>query len=611
MAGWFWAKLAAWRWRIDWFILLPAALGVAAAGLILLREATYGVGLTVDSSAYISVARNLLEGNGFLQRNGGTYQDAAPFYPMTLAFDGIFGPDAIVAAGYVNAAAFGLTVFVATLWLRWRGVSPFLVVWAGGACALSLTLAQLAASAWTEPLFILFSVLSLFALDRFLDSDKRSYLIWAAVCAALFCLTRYMGVALTCGPLLLLLLQKGARLPAKARNAAVYAVIALTPIGAWMLRNFLLSGSPTGQSYPTGFSWLGSLHSASSEFIRLGFGNISFNPQLGICQNIRRHHRRRPYVCRCGHYDRDFAGSSSRRRIRADIAAPPGAFTGLGSVGRSGGFPVGLCAFPGNPLSDYYIAIYWRFTAPMYMPALVATTLVLNEFLTYAVARRPSVTLPFLRRRSSSTGAMATISLPALVLMAGLFLWLLPQVYTNYHNIKHWLDNGGYGYSSRQWAESETVRYLISRPLDGRLWTTAGRALYLLPDVPGDYRQLPPNLPDNWPQWVADAHADGKDAYFVWFHDNLYSWFYFVNPQYSFGDIGALPGMEIVAILADGIILKSSKDSPSNSGVSVTDALLQDAQPVIQSDFDVYLDDNANRLIYVRYEPLVLVSVRG
>ncbi len=38
-------------------------------------------------------------------------------FPLALAFAGLFGMDAIVPAGYINAAAFGLTAFAKTIYV--------------------------------------------------------------------------------------------------------------------------------------------------------------------------------------------------------------------------------------------------------------------------------------------------------------------------------------------------------------------------------------------------------------------------------------------------------------------------------------------------------------
>ena len=140
-----------------------AAAGAAGAALVLLRGAGYGVALDVDSAAYVSTARRLLEGAGFLKWDDVPYVDSPPLLPLALALPGLFGLDAAAAARYVNAAAFGATAAAAGVWLRARLRSDGILLWAVCACALSPPLARAAAGADTEPLFVLFVVLSLFA----------------------------------------------------------------------------------------------------------------------------------------------------------------------------------------------------------------------------------------------------------------------------------------------------------------------------------------------------------------------------------------------------------------------------------------------------------------
>ena len=229
--------------RPDSFTLLLAALAVVGAAFILASQANYGVGMSGDSAAYVSAARNLLSGNGLLQWDGAIYQDYAPLFPVLLAATGVFGHD---LAGYLNAAAFGLTIFVSVMWLRGRVHSRFLVVWATVALVLSLPLVYVSTKALSEPLFILFTVLALFAINKFLASGHRSAFFLAAVFTALACLSRYIGVALVAVILLLLLLQRDAPLRERAQHAALYFVIAIAPLCLWLLRNFLHTGVLTG-----------------------------------------------------------------------------------------------------------------------------------------------------------------------------------------------------------------------------------------------------------------------------------------------------------------------------------------------------------------------------
>ena len=581
--------------RIDRFTLLLAAIGMLGTALVLLRESAHGVGLRLDSSIYISTARSLAAGEGF-NSYWGIYENAAPLFPLVLASAATLGVDAITAAGYVNIIAFGLTILMTAMWLRSRIQSRFLVAWAGCACALSLPLAWVSAQVLTEPLFILCVTLSLFALDRFLDNRKWSFLFLTAMCAALACLTRYIGITVVASALPLILLQRDTALPAKARYASFYSIVALTPLGLWMLRNFLNSGTLTGGVGATGFSPLSSLNIAVSELSRwlIGPTGVEFLDRASI-------RIFNTYI---------FGGSAvavvllkiallliivatagytltwiNRRRavsVKWRMWAVPTVFVSI--------YALALAA--ALPLTD--VDLPHRYLAPIYPPALVAGTLALNEFFRYTSGAWPLGMLPFPEKWTAGLAEKMTASVGTLILTVGLSLWLLPHVSANYYDIKHWMSNDKHSYSTKEWAKSQTVGYVKSASLAGRFWTNDGPALYLLADIRDKHRSLTGN-PE---RRAVSAHADGANAYFVWFHHPRYS----SGGGYGIAELAALPGMELVAELRDGVILKSAPDSADSAETleegGILKVILKDAHLIIRADFDVYLDND--RLIYVR-----------
>ena len=153
---------------------LLAGVGALGAALVLLRVSGWGAGVGADGAYFVSAAQNLQDGHGFVNYRGDAFTGHAPLLPLALAFLGLFGLAPVDAAGWLHAAAFGLTVFVTAVWVRARTRSVLLAVWAGLACALSPPLAHWASLAMTEPLFILFATLSLFALDRWLGGGKET-----------------------------------------------------------------------------------------------------------------------------------------------------------------------------------------------------------------------------------------------------------------------------------------------------------------------------------------------------------------------------------------------------------------------------------------------------
>ncbi len=236
------------RLRPDRFTLLLSAIAFLGSALSLARQVSYGPGLEWDSVAYVSVARNLLAGDGFVQFNGNMYTLWPPLYPLLLAAGGLGGLDPYAVAGPLNAIIFGLTVFVAGRWLGRRLETRFLALWGCLAIALSFHLVRLSSYALSEPVFILLTLMALIQADKYLDEGRRSALVWAGIFAGLACLTRYAGVAVVVTVGLLLISQRAAALPQKLRRAVLYGLIAAAPIAVWMMRNFLIDGTLTGKN---------------------------------------------------------------------------------------------------------------------------------------------------------------------------------------------------------------------------------------------------------------------------------------------------------------------------------------------------------------------------
>ncbi len=209
------------------------------------------------------------------------------------------------------------------------------------------------------------------------------------------------------------------------------------------------------------------------------------------------------------------------------------------------------------PLAD--VDLPNRYLAPIYPPVLFAATLILNEFLRFAADSQPPIKPAFLPRWNAGETLPTR---PTLILMTCLSLWLIPQLDASDGNIKAWVDRG-YGYTSRQWIHSNTVRYVRSHLHDGQIWANRPNTLYFLADMVDRLNGLPSvrPRPDDVRHWIG-YWADRVDAYFVWFYEGESS-------QYEYGPAelaASLPGMQVEAILEDGIIFKSGRNSGGDVG---------------------------------------------
>ena len=233
------------RFRPDRFTLFLAAIAVLGSFLILLRIAN-GVGVMGDSGPYLSTARKLTAGEGWLLWPSIYNASWPPAYPTLLALASGFAFDPRGVAGPLNAAAFGLTIFIAGHWLRQRVQSRFLAALGCLAILVSIPVVWAASWVWSESVFILITTLALFHGDNHLKSGKRSSLVWGAVFTSLACLTRYSGAALILGFIPLIVLHRGTDSMEKARRIGLYLAISIAPICLYMLRNVLSTGTLTG-----------------------------------------------------------------------------------------------------------------------------------------------------------------------------------------------------------------------------------------------------------------------------------------------------------------------------------------------------------------------------
>ena len=598
------------RFRPDGFTMLLAALSGLGVALVMARELTYGVAVGPDSITYIGAARNLLAGEGFSSFGGDPLTWWPPLYSLLLAAASLGIRDPLDVAGPVNAAVFGLTIFVVGRYLRQRLASRFLAVWACLAVVLSIPLAELASTALSGPLFILLATLALVRLDKYLAEGRLSILVWAGVFSALAWQTRYIGVAVPLLAGLLLLFQPGTRLMQRARRIAVYSLVAALPMVLWMVRNYLLVGVVgTGRQRSIDYSLPTLLRDVLDH---LWDGWLHFDRPVTLWPSLEW-----------------LPAASALLLLAALLAASVGWVFARVSHGRHvthligthyvfGGFAVVYFALLSTAalLGHTHHGVEERYLVPLYIPLLVSAVAALDRLLVHERRGTP-------RGKEGSAPAVASdapgksgIQRPlAAVLVAALSLWVLGQVPPNIDQIIR--ANAGdleLGFSGPVWADSETLRYIKDNPINGLYYTTF-RIVWLHNGGAGTYERLPRSRPtsriveerffasgtgqEQLRRWLADV-PDG--TYVIWFHNRYHNRYY----DYSAADMRGAPELEPVAEMADGVIFRIDRsDTPrSNPHLSAYASIVSgDAgAPAARSTFDVRLDGTT--LTYLK-EPCV------
>lgn len=239
--------------------------------LVWLRQSNYGVEISPDSTLYVSLAESLTRGEGFISWDGGA--SAANLFPLALSIVSLGVIDKLSAAAYLNIVAFGVSIFVLIMWLSFKTTSRFIVICIGTVCAISPLLGHEHARVVTEPLSVLFVVTSLFALDRFLDSNKSYWIVLSAVSAALNFLTHYVAASLIVSALAILATCLSSQ---KIKYAATYLSITLPAVGVHLSQNFIRTGQIIPRQWGPHFSHSSSIDTLTSEFIKWVFKDTGF-----------------------------------------------------------------------------------------------------------------------------------------------------------------------------------------------------------------------------------------------------------------------------------------------------------------------------------------------
>jgi hypothetical protein len=224
-------------------------LGVCAVlgGGVLLHSSRWGLGLSPDSVVYIGAARSLLAGHGFSLPAESTLFSPIihypPLYSSLLAATGTVAADPLEGAIWLNVAAFSINIYVSGLLLFVALGSWQLALLGSLFTFTAFPLVQAHTMAWSEALFIMLELLSIWLLLRYLEKPRNRGLLIAAAVAGLSPLCRYAGFALVASGFLGILVLCPRERRDRLRDALFFAAIAVLPGAFWAARNWQLGGS--------------------------------------------------------------------------------------------------------------------------------------------------------------------------------------------------------------------------------------------------------------------------------------------------------------------------------------------------------------------------------
>ena len=229
-------------------IWLLVTILIALAGMAAVTyQSREGPGVTGDSVYYIMGAKNILAGNGYSRYSGGwepvPITGFPPVFSVLLAGVGFLGSDLFESARLINILLFGANIFLAGyLTFRYsRAILPAII----SSLLLMSSASMIHYHSWvmTEGLFIFLTLLSLFMLVRYFETDKLLYLVVSGILMAISTLTRYVGLASVGMAGLGILLLSRLNWKKRLLHIAILALVSITPFFLWLYRNSMVSNN--------------------------------------------------------------------------------------------------------------------------------------------------------------------------------------------------------------------------------------------------------------------------------------------------------------------------------------------------------------------------------
>lgn len=486
--------------------ILLAFIGLVGVAIILIATQNFGAGLTPDSIGYLAATRSLLAGKGVLWYNGDPIDIWPPLYPVILAIvNKVFGGDFLTSVHVINAIFYGLIIYLSGISFFSHLMSfPSLAILGTIYVGLANSLFSVSAMAWSEPIFIIFLLIFILTINQYLQKGDINSFVILTLSVMMACLTRYIGVTLIISGITIILTLRKNSLRNKVIFASIFSLISGFPLSLWLLRNYLIGGTIAGYREPSKYSLLNNISFTLEEISKwflpeklvklltddnllliliLALGAVLFILSIW-------------YRCQFNE--------------NLNIILTTGSFT-----------LIYLSFLIYSATSIAFEKIENRYVSPVFIPIVLIGLLfieVVREFLNVK-----------LKLSSQTTKRFITITLAILL--------LLPLSYTT-TNLKYWITQGGGGYNSKIWRESQTIAYLKNKPLQqyAKIYSNDPYVLYLYTNT---IAKTVGYIKRELSSFEGSASNSTK-AYLIWFNDSHQGYFDTPDALNSFVNVSLL-----------------------------------------------------------------------
>jgi hypothetical protein len=520
------------------------AMSIAGAALVMLSTRRYGAGVSPDSVTYVSVARSLVAGRGFVDNNGTPLTAWPPLYPVLLAGVSLITRiDPLVCASVVNAILFAVVIWLSGLLLSaYVTRSPAIAYLGTAAVLVSPTLNDVSVMAWSEPFFIGCVLVFLISVHSYAEGGGTASLVGITLAAAMACLVRYIGVILIPAGILMILLRKRTMFRMRLLHAACVLVVSVVPFTGWALRACRLSGMLLGRHIALKSSAVGDLANTTAGVILQWFLFPWTGRQSELVNAVATAALASAIVASALALvsRRDAIRNGRRWKAALGETTPVLLFIVLYIA-----FLIASSVLAGiTPIEP-------RLVAPLYVPV----ALLFFFFLDKAIGPPRAATLYRNARRA---------------VLASVTLWLfVPAVEVGRASLRRNHEGAGW-YSTVGWEESPTIDFIAHLDPSARavLYSNAPEALYVLRNikarsVPGR-RSLQPEEQLEALHRLEGVWPEEDSGLLVWFSG--VEWRYYkLTPS----ELGLAADIDTLAKLGDGIVYKVSRRPPGKSGNAI------------------------------------------
>lgn len=207
-----------------------------------------GIGISPDSVTYVSAARHMVEGKGFLSFDNLPVVDFPIGYPCLLTIISYLTKlDTLKFGSFLNGVLFGLLLYLSGAVMNGFQKRAAWYKRIVLACILfNPVIQEVYSMLWSETVFLLLVPCFIISVSVYLREKTTGYLVVCALICAIACLTRYAGLFLILTGVLLIFINTELPLKKRISHIIIFSFLAFSGVLINILRNLLVTGVSTG-----------------------------------------------------------------------------------------------------------------------------------------------------------------------------------------------------------------------------------------------------------------------------------------------------------------------------------------------------------------------------